>query len=71
MNSVAQGKENVVGIDKYFKKEQKIYPDNVYRLRFITNHDEIHGQEQLKKGWGKHIKHLQYLCIPSRESLTV
>jgi len=40
MNSVAQGKENVVGIDKYFKKEQKIYPDNVYRLRFITNHDE-------------------------------
>jgi len=40
MNSVAQGKDNVKSIDKYFMKEQKIYPDNVYRLRFLTNHDE-------------------------------
>jgi len=40
MNKVAQRKDSVRSIDKYFKKEQKIYPKNVYRLRFLSNHDE-------------------------------
>jgi glycosidase len=40
MNSIAQGKDSVSSISKYFSKEQAFYPDNVYRLMFLTNHDE-------------------------------
>jgi glycosidase len=40
MNSVAQGKDSVRSIAKYFKKELTVYPNNVYRLQFLTNHDE-------------------------------
>ncbi len=40
MNSVAQGKDSVKSIDKYFEREQAVYPPNVYRMQFIDNHDE-------------------------------
>ena len=40
MNEVAQGKKNSKDLIKYFEKENKKYPQNVYRLRFMTNHDE-------------------------------
>ncbi len=40
MNSVAQGKDSANVIMKYFEREQAVYPQNVYRLMFLTNHDE-------------------------------
>jgi glycosidase len=40
MNSVAQGKDSVKSVVKYFNKEWAVYPNNVYRLQFLTNHDE-------------------------------
>lgn len=40
MKRVAQGKDSVSVIDRYYKKEWVVYPNNVYRLQFITNHDE-------------------------------
>jgi glycosidase len=40
MNSVAQGKDSANAIMKYFEREQAVYPQNVYRLMFLTNHDE-------------------------------
>lgn len=40
MNSVAQGKDSVSAIGKFFKREWAVYPNNVYRLQFLTNHDE-------------------------------
>ena len=40
MNSVAQGKDSASAVAKYFKKEWAVYPNNVYRLQFLTNHDE-------------------------------
>ncbi|HEX2976268.1 MAG TPA: alpha-amylase family glycosyl hydrolase [Bacteroidales bacterium] len=40
MINVAEGKDSVTSIKKYFQKELKVYPDNVYRLQFLTNHDE-------------------------------
>lgn len=40
MNSVAQGKDSVSAIHKYFDRERAVYPNNVYRLMFLTNHDE-------------------------------
>lgn len=40
MNRVAQGKDSVRSIDRYFKREQRVYPQNALRLRFIDNHDE-------------------------------
>jgi len=40
MNSVAQGKDSANAVAKYFKKEWAKYPNNAYRLQFLTNHDE-------------------------------
>jgi glycosidase len=40
MNSVAQGKDSANVIAKYFTREWAVYPQNVYRLMFLTNHDE-------------------------------
>jgi len=40
MNNVAQGKDSANTIMKYFDREQQVYPQNVYRLMFLTNHDE-------------------------------
>lgn len=40
MNSVARGKDSVKTVHKYFSRELAQYPDNVYRLMFLTNHDE-------------------------------
>ncbi len=40
MNRVAQGKDSVKAIHKYFANEWAVYPDNIYRLMFLTNHDE-------------------------------
>ena len=40
MNEVAQGKKNTKELVKYFEKENKKFPSSIYRLRFMTNHDE-------------------------------
>jgi len=40
MNRIAQGKDSVKAIHRYFAKEWAVYPNNVYRLMFLTNHDE-------------------------------
>lgn len=40
MNRIAQGKDSVSALVNYYKKEWSTYPNNVYRLQFLTNHDE-------------------------------
>jgi glycosidase len=40
MNSIAQGKDSAGALLKYFRKEWAVYPDNAYRMMFLTNHDE-------------------------------
>ncbi|KPL16526.1 MAG: alpha-amylase [Bacteroides sp. SM23_62] len=40
MNDVATGKTALKKLKRYFQKEDSIYPPNVYRMRFLTNHDE-------------------------------
>ena len=40
MVGIAQGRDSVKSVHKYFTKELATYPDNVYRLMFLTNHDE-------------------------------
>ncbi len=40
MNSIAQGKDRASAMLKYFRKEWAVYPNNAYRLMFLTNHDE-------------------------------
>ena len=40
MNSVAEGKDSANAVAKYFKNEWIKYPNNTYRLQFLTNHDE-------------------------------
>lgn len=40
MNSIAQKKDSATALLKYFKGEWAVYPNNAYRLMFLTNHDE-------------------------------
>jgi glycosidase len=40
MNSIAQGKDSASAMSKYFEREWVKYPNNTYRLQFLTNHDE-------------------------------
>ena len=40
MVSIAQGKDSVGQLVKYYNKEWQTYPNNVYRLQFLTNHDQ-------------------------------
>ncbi len=52
MNQVAQGKKNVKALRRYFTKEDSIYPVNVYRLRFLSNHDENSWQGTIAERMG-------------------
>jgi glycosidase len=40
MKRVAQGKDSANAVSKYFEREWAVYPNSVYRLMFLTNHDE-------------------------------
>jgi glycosidase len=40
MVNIAQGKDSVGQLVKYYNKEWQTYPNNVYRLQFLTNHDQ-------------------------------
>jgi glycosidase len=40
MVSIAQGRASSSSMPRYFAREWASYPNNVYRLRFLTNHDE-------------------------------
>lgn len=40
MNRVAQGKDSVTSLNKYYKRERVKFPPNVMRMVFMDNHDE-------------------------------
>jgi glycosidase len=40
MNRIAEGKDSLRSLRRYFRKESSIFPPNVYRMVFLDNHDE-------------------------------
>ena len=40
MNSIAQGKDSVKSLNRYYSREWSVFPQNVYRMVFLDNHDE-------------------------------
>ena len=52
-NEVAQGKKNVKHLRRYFAREDSVYPPNVYRMRFLTNHDENSWQGTIDERMGE------------------
>ncbi len=52
MNEVANGKASLKKLRRYFHKEDSIYPLNVYRMRFLTNHDENSWQGTINERLG-------------------
>jgi glycosidase len=40
MNRIAQKRDSVKALTKYYKKELSVFPQNVYRMVFMDNHDE-------------------------------
>lgn len=53
MNRIAQGKDSVRALSKYFRKEVAMFPSNVYRMRFLSNHDENSWQGTIEERMGK------------------
>ncbi len=66
MNRVAQRKDSVTAIHKYFAKELAVYPDNVYRLMFLTNHDENSWSGTIDSLMGKAQKAFATLTFTAR-----
>ncbi len=40
MNRIAQGKDSVRSLNKYYTREWSVFPRSVYRMVFMDNHDE-------------------------------
>jgi glycosidase len=40
MNSIAQGKDSVKSLTRYYLKEISVFPQNAFRMVFMDNHDE-------------------------------
>ena len=40
MNSIAQGKDSVKSLTAYYNREWTVFPQSVYRMVFMDNHDE-------------------------------
>ncbi len=40
MNDIARGRKNAAVIDSLLRAEQELYPENAFRMRFTSNHDE-------------------------------
>jgi glycosidase len=40
MNSIAQGKDSVKSLKRYYLNETTVFPQNAYRMVFMDNHDE-------------------------------
>jgi len=53
MNRVAQGKDTVSNIVHLLEKDYQTFPPNVYRTRFISNHDENTHQGPLPERMGE------------------
>jgi glycosidase len=52
INDLAKGKSSLNKLRRYFKKEDSLYPHNVYRMRFLTNHDENSWQGTINERLG-------------------
>jgi glycosidase len=40
MNDIAAGKKSVAAVDTLLTKEMRLYPNDAFRMRFTSNHDE-------------------------------
>ncbi len=52
MNGIAKGEKNVNDVKDYLKREKENYPNNSYKLYFITNHDENSWNGTIKERLG-------------------
>lgn len=53
MNRIAQGKDSVKSLNKYYLKERAVFPSNVYRMAFMDNHDENSWNGTINSRMGK------------------
>ncbi len=55
-NGIAKGENNANDLEKYFIKQDTIYPPDAYRMNFITNHDENSWKGSEFKRMGEAVK---------------
>lgn len=63
MNHIAQGKKNAAVIDSLLKAEQGLYPQNAFRMRFTSNHDENSWQGTVFERLGDGVKTFAALSV--------
>jgi glycosidase len=66
MVNIAQGKDSVNKLVRYYNKESKIYPNSVYRLQFLTNHDQNTWEGTIDTLMGKAQKPLAALIFTAQ-----
>ena len=53
MNRIAQGKDSLKSLNKYYLKEKSVFPQNVYRMVLMDNHDENSWNGTINSRMGK------------------
>ncbi len=66
MNKIYKGENTANDIETYLKKNDSLYPENAYRMNFITNHDENswNGTEFERLGEGVEAFYVLTATIP-------
>jgi glycosidase len=62
-NGIAKGEKNANDLEKYFIKQDTIYPPDAYRMNFITNHDENSWKGTEFKRMGEAVKVMAVLSF--------
>jgi glycosidase len=66
LKNVVSGKDSVSKVHEYFEKELAVYPQNVYRMLFLTNHDENSWQGTIDSIFGPAHKALADMIFTAR-----
>ncbi len=66
LNDVAQGEKTIQDLKEYFMKQDSVYDPGIYRMNFITNHDENswNGSEFERMGEAVEVMALLTFTVP-------
>jgi len=71
MRAIYAGEKEAGSIDSLLLKEKKLYPENAYRMRFLTNHDENSWHGTVFELYGEGLKAFAvlYSTLPGKPLL--
>ncbi|NNC95913.1 MAG: alpha-amylase [Chitinophagales bacterium] len=69
MNEMAKGKMDLKDLHAYFVKEDSLYPQEAYRMHFITNHDENSWNGTVEERMGEAAEAFAVLSVTAEQSM--